>query len=235
MLMCLQRNYRLFIFFISSTTTLCIYVFTFSLLDILQQQGSVWNIMSRNVVSVILVVYSFIAVWFVGGLSALHAYLICTNKTTYESFRYWYDKRENPYNQGIVKNIKEFIFSKTPPSLVNFREWVIDKDDTTTDSINQKFGGDIFSSKWKVDIEMGGMLTKDASMPLPNILQNLDYKGIDDNLKKDGGGNVDQFFFPTVEEVSGAQRTSTNGYSPTEEDRSEDGSSQQNSSVIQQE
>ncbi|PIN18869.1 DHHC-type Zn-finger protein [Handroanthus impetiginosus] len=194
------RNYRTFILFVSTSTILCVYVFTFSLLNLLREPCHIWTAMSRDIVSVILIVYCFISVWFVGGLTVFHLYLICTNQTTYENFRYRYDKRENPYNQGIIKNLKEIFFSKTVPSLVNFREWVIEEDDSFIESVTRKFGGDIIKTNGKIDLELG-ILGKDGK-PLPHVLQNLDYNGIDDSLKKDKGGkvNLDPYFFPTDQE-----------------------------------
>ncbi|KAA8517849.1 hypothetical protein F0562_015328 [Nyssa sinensis] len=221
------RNYRFFILFISSSTILCIYVFLFSLMNILQQQGNMWNIMSQDIISVVLIVYCFIAVWFVGGLTVFHFYLISTNQTTYENFRYRYDKKENPFNRGIMRNLKEIFFSKTPPSEINFREWVLeDDDDSSMGSISQKFGRGV-SSKGKHDIEMGGIL-KDGGISIPNILQNLDYSGIDDKLKKkEGGGDItfDPFFFPTNQELTYTRWSSTNGDSTTADERMDNGSS----------
>lgn len=78
--LCLQRNYPFFIMFISSSTLLCIYVFVFSWINLLRQGGNLWRAMSRDIVSVILIVYCFVAVWFVGGLTVFHVYLICTNQ-----------------------------------------------------------------------------------------------------------------------------------------------------------
>ncbi|KAL6997827.1 putative protein S-acyltransferase 4 [Sarracenia purpurea var. burkii] len=220
------RNYRFFILFISSSTLLCIYVFTFSLMNILQAKSNIWNTVSRDIVSVVLIVYCFIVVWFVGGLTVFHFYLICTNQTTYENFRYRYDKKENPYNNGIMKNLKEIFFSKIPPS-INFRERVVedDDDDPVIGSITQRFGRGIIGSNEKVDIEMGGMLRKDGGIPLPHILQNLDYGGIDDNLKKEGEGDVpfDPFFYPRKQERRDSQWTSTNGYSTNANGKTEDG------------
>lgn len=121
-------------------------------------------------------------------------------QTTYENFRYRYDRKENPYNRGMINNLKEIFFSKTVPSLVNFREWVTEEDDSIVESISRKYGGDIIKSNGKIDLELG-ILGKDGK-PLPNILQNLDYNGIEESLKKGKGGkvNLDPYFFPTDQE-----------------------------------
>ncbi|KAL8460105.1 hypothetical protein ACS0TY_031857 [Phlomoides rotata] len=183
------RNYRSFLMFISTSTILCIYVFSFTLMSLLEEPGCLWTVMSADVVSVSLVVYCFIAVWFVGGLSVLHFYLMCTNQTTYENFRYRYDKKENPYNQGIIKNLKEILFSKTAPPLVNFREWVNKEDDPFLECVSKRFGGDIIKSNMKIDLELG-VISKDSKLS-----QNLDY--IEDSLKRDKGGKIvaDPFSF----------------------------------------
>lgn len=74
------RNYRTFIFFISSATLLCVYVFVFSLINLLHKGGNIWHTISDDVLSVVLAVYCFVIVWFVGGLTVFHFYLMCTNQ-----------------------------------------------------------------------------------------------------------------------------------------------------------
>ncbi|PIA53291.1 hypothetical protein AQUCO_00900102v1 [Aquilegia coerulea] len=209
------RNYRFFYMFISTSTLLCLYVFIFSWVNILhvKKNDPLWMTMKREVLSVVLIVYCFIAVWFVGGLTVFHFYLICTNQTTYENFRYRYDKKENPYNKGMLRNIKEIFFSKIPPSMNNFRAWVLEDDHTDVGSITPNIGG--LTSKEKLDIEMGSKLAEDGGIPVPDILQNLDYNGIDDDLKTknaDGGIVYDPFFF----QVDQDHRDSEQG--PTMED-----------------
>uniref|UniRef100_A0A7N2MRD6 S-acyltransferase n=1 Tax=Quercus lobata TaxID=97700 RepID=A0A7N2MRD6_QUELO len=51
-----SRNYRFFFMFISTSTILCIYVFAFSLTNILQKKGRFWNAVSHDIPSDILVV-----------------------------------------------------------------------------------------------------------------------------------------------------------------------------------
>ncbi|XP_040379950.1 probable protein S-acyltransferase 7 isoform X1 [Oryza brachyantha] len=119
------RNYRFFYMFVFSTTLLCLYVFGFCWVYIIKirntEQITIWKAMAKTPASIALLIYTFIAVWFVGGLSVFHLYLMSTNQTTYENFRYRYDQRANPYNRGVVENIKEIFFSAIPASKNNFR------------------------------------------------------------------------------------------------------------------
>ncbi|KAF5471992.1 hypothetical protein F2P56_008747 [Juglans regia] len=183
------RNYPFFIMFILSSTLLCMYVFTFSWMNVLRRKGNLWSAMSRDILSVILIVYCFVVFWFVGGLTFFHFYLICTNQTTYENFRYRYDKNENPFTMGIIQNLKEVFFSKIPPSMIDFRAWVYEDDDVAMGSFSSELinGGRAFddrSSKDKFDIPAGNKFENVGSLRVVDILQNLDYSGIDDNLKK---------------------------------------------------
>ncbi|KAL2624135.1 hypothetical protein R1flu_008380 [Riccia fluitans] len=120
-----QRNYRFFFMFVSFTTLLCIYVFAMCgvyikfLMD--GEARTVWKALSKSPASVVLMVYTFIAVWFVGGLTLFHLYLISTNQTTYENFRYRYDNKVNPYNQGVMNNFREIFCTGVVPSKNKFR------------------------------------------------------------------------------------------------------------------
>ncbi|KAF7834064.1 putative protein S-acyltransferase 5 [Senna tora] len=89
------------------------------------EEISIWKAMLKTPASFALIIYSFICVWFVGGLTAFHTYLISTNQSTYENFRYRYDREQvNPYNKGILKNFKEIFCTSIPPSKNKFRSKV---------------------------------------------------------------------------------------------------------------
>ncbi|AQK51490.1 putative protein S-acyltransferase 7 [Zea mays] len=119
------RNYRFFYMFVFSTTLLCLYVFAFCWVYVIKiraaEQSSVWKALLKTPASVALIIYCFLCVWFVGGLSVFHLYLMSTNQTTYENFRYRYDRRDNPYNKGVLNNFLEIFCTAIPPSKNNFR------------------------------------------------------------------------------------------------------------------
>lgn len=80
----MQRNYRFFFMFVFSTTLLCIYVFGFCWVYIKKimdaEHTNIWRAMLKTPASIALIIYTFISVWFVGGLSVFHLYLISGNQ-----------------------------------------------------------------------------------------------------------------------------------------------------------
>jgi len=181
-----QRNYRYFFMFVFSTTILCIYVFAFCWVYIKKimedREINVWRAMLKTPASIVLIIYTFIAVWFVGGLTAFHIYLISTNQTTYENFRYRYDSKVNPYNQGLVQNFIEIFFTRTSPSKNNFRAKVSQEstgygianstiDIDTLDANMGKGGG---------DLEYGGKpIWQPMGIEASDDLQSHSLEGID--------------------------------------------------------
>ncbi|XP_024995496.1 probable protein S-acyltransferase 7 [Cynara cardunculus var. scolymus] len=123
-----KRNYLYFFMFVSSTALLCLYVFAMCWVNIIlimnAKNCSLWEAFMKSPASGILISYTFTVSWFVGGLSVFHLYLVITNQTTYENFRYRYERRMNPYNHGCASNIKDVLFSKIPPSQHKFRSFV---------------------------------------------------------------------------------------------------------------
>ncbi|PIN05821.1 DHHC-type Zn-finger protein [Handroanthus impetiginosus] len=201
------RNYRYFYMFITTSTILCIYVFVGSWINIVRGEGTVRKAISSDFLSDFLIIYSFVAVWFVGGLTVFHFYLISTNQTTYENFRYRYDKKENPYNKGILKNFQEVFFSKIPSSMHDFRAFVDEDEIMLTEPTDHNLMEALMSSKEKIDIEMENKFGEDTGLTLPEILQNMELDGIEDNMGHNEDrkkADLDEFVVPIERESTEA-------------------------------
>lgn len=176
------RNYRYFFLFVSSSTILCIYIFSMSALYIKvlmdNYHSTVWRAMKESPASVILMIYCFISLWFVGGLTGFHLYLIGTNQTTYENFRYRADNRLNVYDRGCLNNFMEVFCMETKQSKNNFRATVQEEVQmppvvqTQESEIDESVGNP--RSKVEDDLEIGGDLLA--------ISQRRNFEEVDENV-----------------------------------------------------
>ncbi|CAL4953489.1 unnamed protein product [Urochloa decumbens] len=162
-----KRNYRYFFLFVSSSSLLCIYVFAISALYIkVLMDGdypTVWKALKHSPASLALMIYCFISLWFVGGLTGFHMYLISTNQTTYENFRYRSDGRPNVYDRGCLSNIYEVAFAKIQPSKHKFRAYIQEEEvrappANSAGEVEEQVGGP--RAKLEDDLDIDGDLSK---------------------------------------------------------------------------
>ncbi|KAJ0755271.1 putative protein S-acyltransferase [Helianthus annuus] len=186
------RNYRFYFMFVSSATLLCIYIFAFCWVYAIKiknsEDTSIWGALIKTPASIVLIIYTFICVWFVGGLTVFHLYLISTNQSTYENFRYRYDRTENPYNRGIIENFKEVFWRSIPPSKNDFRALVERESETRDGSFG---GGFVYSNVEKT----------------PSDIEMSDWKAAANN----GSGGVDQYDQTGHNDLRGHPRRSSWG------------------------
>ncbi|KAI3507243.1 hypothetical protein L1887_22138 [Cichorium endivia] len=187
-----MRNYRFFFLFVSSATILCIYVFAMSayymkvLMD--DYQSTVWKAMKESPASVALMAYCFISLWFVGGLTGFHLYLISSNQTTYENFRYRADNRYNVYNRGCVNNFLEVFCTKIKPSRNKFRAVVQEEAQrppppaTSREVAGDESGPEDRRMKVEDDLDIGGDLLK--------ISQRHNIEDIESDIRSRGSDHI---------------------------------------------
>ncbi|KAK9823357.1 hypothetical protein WJX72_002144 [[Myrmecia] bisecta] len=110
-----ERNYRFFLVFVYSTTSLCFLVFAFCLVRLIwiadHEGGGAVHAIKREPAALALMIYIFLSFWFVGGLSSFHTYLTSSNSTTYEHFRSRHTRAGNPYNVGCPRNWAQVCFT----------------------------------------------------------------------------------------------------------------------------
>jgi palmitoyltransferase ZDHHC9/14/18 len=83
-----------------------------------------------------------------------------------------------------MKNLREVLFSKIPPSMHKFRSFV-EEEHIMVASATPNLGEaiTIISPKEKIDIEMGTKHTEGSDLKLPGILRDLDYSDLEDGMK----------------------------------------------------
>jgi len=122
-----RRNYKFFIYFIDSATILCVYMFAFSLTELLMlytEHGShgwssFWDGIKTSPFCVIIGVYTFFIFWSLAGLSSYHCFLTCVGKTTNEEIKTGND--ESLYSHGKFMNCFRVYCSPSYASYFNFR------------------------------------------------------------------------------------------------------------------
>jgi len=101
-------------------------------------------------------------------------------QTTYENFRYHYDKKDNPYRKSIAANLAEVFFTKIPPPMNNFRSWV-GEGALEAGFYTPYIGLDVTNPREKIDLDMESKEVLVGGMQIPTVLQNIDYGSFEDS------------------------------------------------------
>ncbi|KAK8522734.1 hypothetical protein V6N12_056434 [Hibiscus sabdariffa] len=128
------RNYRFYLTFLIIALVFFVYIFGFSCRRIGERMSEsgfgLFGMLRSFPETLALTLFSFAAIWFLGCLAIFHSYLTAINQTAYENFRNQYEGSPNPYDKGIISNIKEVVFAPLPPSKVDFRTEVMPRRNT---------------------------------------------------------------------------------------------------------
>lgn len=137
-------------------------------------------------------------------------------QTTYENFRYRYDKKENPYAKGLFKNLYELFFARIPPPMINFRDWDPEETDVEVGSIaselDRTFGPR--GEKYDMEMEIGGCKTSKGGLRLQTMEYDNNKKKIEETVEKKGLGEgtaetTTAFYIPGIQEPENLTRNSS--------------------------
>ncbi|GJW90391.1 probable protein S-acyltransferase 4 isoform X2 [Tanacetum coccineum] len=104
----------------------------------------------------------------------------CIGLTTYENFRYRYDKKENPYHKGVKGNLIEVFLSKIPPSLIDFRAYIHEEDSLMIEPASSNLED---SPKEKIDMETADSFAEASGIFLPQSSKNLHNRDMVGNVR----------------------------------------------------
>ena len=131
-------------------------------------------------------------------------------QTTYENFRYRYDKKENPYDRGVLANISEVFCTGMPPSMNRFRAWVEPPEPLDGGPLSSRNKIDLVGpdEKLLVDLETGH---RHPGGGVPAILQGLHYAEMEKNgasvhiKDRQSAEAPDPFFIPEAPRHDGGE------------------------------
>ena len=133
------RNYRFFFFFLASLSTLTIYIFAFSIANLVllssEPDAGFLDAIKQSPTSIVVIIVCFVTIWSVVGLAMFHMMLACNELTTHEDLKGQFQTQTNisneagrggnPYARGTwFENFKYVLFSRRLPSLIDARAYV---------------------------------------------------------------------------------------------------------------
>jgi len=123
-----KRNYRYFYIFLISLSILDVYIFVFSVINMVnlyqRNQRNLIEAVSDSWPSALIILITFFSMWSVVGLCGFHTYLTCFNVTTNEDMKGTWKKTElNPFNRGnCFLNCCQILCGPISPSQIKATE-----------------------------------------------------------------------------------------------------------------
>jgi palmitoyltransferase ZDHHC9/14/18 len=125
-----RRNYRYFYLFLISLSILDLFIFVFSIINMVnlysQSSSSLSSAIKKSWPSTIVLLITFFSMWSVVGLCGFHTYLTCSNTTTNEDMKGAWKKKDieyNPYSKGnCLLNCFQILCGPVPPSQLKSTE-----------------------------------------------------------------------------------------------------------------
>eukprot|EP00927_Polykrikos_kofoidii_P036152 TRINITY_DN30551_c0_g1_i1.p1 TRINITY_DN30551_c0_g1~~TRINITY_DN30551_c0_g1_i1.p1 ORF type:complete len:424 (+),score=46.70 TRINITY_DN30551_c0_g1_i1:82-1353(+) len=120
------RNYRYFVCFVVTTFALTLYVLVIIVFIVIRfaQESNKFtfdtiflNFAASRPIVLVLGLFTVCILCPLGNLAMFHCYLIATNTTTNEEITSAYGAK-NPFNLGVVRNIRQFLFAPVEPTHV---------------------------------------------------------------------------------------------------------------------
>nr|CAB3462956.1 unnamed protein product [Digitaria exilis] len=124
--------------------------------------------------------------------------LVSKKLTTYENFRYHYDKNDNPYRKTLAENFAEVFLTKIPLPMNNFRSRV-GEGALEAGFYTPYIGLDVTTPREKIDLDRENKEVLVGGMQIPTVLQNIDYGPFEDSSEdKDMNQGEKKVHFPSA-------------------------------------
>nr|CAB3459264.1 unnamed protein product [Digitaria exilis] len=124
--------------------------------------------------------------------------LVSKKLTTYENFRYRYDKNDNPYRKTLAENFAEVFLTKIPPPMNNFRSRV-GEGALEAGFYTPYIGLGVTTPREKIDLDRENKEVLVGGMQIPTVLQNIDYGPFEDSSEdKDMNQGEKKVHFPSA-------------------------------------
>ncbi|XP_063900086.1 uncharacterized protein LOC135119611 [Zophobas morio] len=117
-----KRNYKYFFVFVVLLVVYDLFIFALAVSQIVMTLPRERSFPTKKVTApLILCIYTFIALLPLGYLAGYHVCLIASNMLTYEKISKRVRKKTNPFDKGLIANVKERLLGPHYPSYFKYQ------------------------------------------------------------------------------------------------------------------